>query len=127
MPGASESRSADSLGFDGDNPLLLISAALEFSGQLSLAVMRLPPEYSSSVGSRSGLGTPNVASEGPMPRMMMRLSALPSMMKPAMRTLSPASTRMRVEMFAKCELDLGVALGVAAGVAVAIGVAVAVA
>src|SRR2546421_7308737 len=49
------------------------------------------------------------------------------MMKPAMRTLSPASTRMRVEMFARCEFGVGVAMGVAVGLAVAVAVGVAVA
>src|SRR3954469_4853863 len=52
-------------------------------------------------------------------------------MNPAMRTLSPASTRIRVEIFARRESAVGVALGVtrgvAVGVAVAAGVAVAVA
>src|SRR5688500_11016582 len=57
-------------------------------------------------------------------------------MKPVMSTLSPASTRMRVEMLARCEsgvglgggvgliVGIGVEIGVAVGVAVAAGVAV---
>src|SRR5256885_6612681 len=108
----------------------MISAAFEFSGQLSLDAMAVPPPaFNSRVGSGSGSAIPKLASEGPMPRTRMRLLASPWTMKPAMRTLSPASTRMRVEIFAKCELEDGVAVGVEAGVAVAVaaGVAVAVA
>src|SRR5256885_17046035 len=49
-------------------------------------------------------------------------------MNPAMRTLSPASTRMRVEMLASCEPgeEVGVGVGLGFGVAVGIGVEVAV-
>src|SRR5687768_17404837 len=111
----------------------MISAAFKFSGQLSLEALRPPlPAFSSSVGSWSGSGIPNVASEGPIPRMRMRLLLLPSTIKPAMSTLSPDSTRIRVEIFAKCEVGVGVGVaagvvsGVAVGVAVAAGVAVAV-
>src|SRR5437763_958232 len=92
--------------------------------------MTLPSlAFSSSVGSRSGSVTPKSAREGPMPRMTMRLFALPSTMKPVMSTLSPVSTRIRVEILARCDSDLGVAVGVAValGATVAVGVAVAVA
>src|SRR3954464_510911 len=58
-----------------------------------------------------------------MPRMMSLLVSFPSTIKPAMRTLSPDSTRIRVEMFASCDSIAGVAVGVAGGVAVAVGVA----
>src|SRR5438045_8145175 len=91
--------------------------------------MTLPSlAFSSSVGSRSGSVTPKSASEGPMPRMIMRLFALPSTMKPVMSTLSPVSTRIRVEILARCDSDLGVAVGVAValGVVDAVGLAVAV-
>src|SRR5688500_18625129 len=46
-------------------------------------------------------------------------------MKPAMSTLSPDSTRMRVEIFASRELGVAGGVGVAVGGAVAVGVALA--
>src|SRR2546423_11595875 len=69
---------------------------------------------------------PKAPRDGPMPRMSSLLLVLPSTMNPAMRTLSPASTRMRVEMLARCEPGMGVGVGVAFGVEVgeAIGVGV---
>src|SRR5215212_2588835 len=79
------------------------------------------PPFSSRVGSRSGSAIPKAASEGPIPRRRMRLFPLPSTMKPAMRTLSPASTRIRVEMLARWQSGVGVAEGVAAGVTAALG------
>src|ERR1044072_8963856 len=56
-----------------------------------------------------------------MPRIISRLSELPSTMKPAMSTSSAAATRIRVEIFARCELDVGVAVGELEGVAVTVG------
>src|SRR2546423_6489099 len=121
---------ADSLGCCGARPLAKISAAFGLPGQLSLTLMSVPSlPLNSKVGSWSGSATPKTAREGPIPRMIMRLASLPSIMKPAISTLSPASTRKRVEILARCELDVGVAVGVGEGigVAVAIGVAVGVA
>ena len=59
---------------------------------------------------------PNAPRDGPIPRMSSLLLVLPSTMNPAMRTLSPASTRMRVEMLARCEPGTGVGVGVEPGV-----------
>src|SRR5437773_12387784 len=59
---------------------------------------------------------PNAPRDGPMPRMSSLLLVLPSTMNPAMSTLSPTSTRMRVEMLARCEPGTGVGVGVELGV-----------
>ena len=56
----------------------------------------------------------------------MFLVALPEMMNPAIRTLLPVSTRIRVAIFSACGVA-GVGVGVAVGVGVGLGVAVAVA
>src|SRR2546423_4624910 len=60
---------------------------------------------------------PNAPRDGPIPRMSSLLLVLPSTMNPAMRTLSPASTRIRVEMLARCEPGMGDGVGLAVGVA----------
>src|SRR4051812_45223803 len=69
-------------------------------------------------------GMPTLTSEGPRPRRTTGLEAFPRMMKPPIMTLSPTSSRRRVEMF---NAWAGVPAAVAVGVAVAVGAAVAVA
>src|SRR4051812_17793142 len=66
--------------------------------------------------------------EVPIPRMITFFGCVPVIMKPPMRTLSPVSTRRRVEMLARVVTD-GVAVGLAdaTGVGVGRGVEVAVA
>src|SRR4051812_47452865 len=59
-----------------------------------------------------------------MPRMTRCLAVFPATMKPPIPTLSPVSTRMRVDRLIACAP--GVAVGVAVAVAVALAVAVAV-
>ena len=54
-------------------------------------------------------------SDGPSPRTTTFLAALPVMIKPPITTLSPVSTRARVDMFRAL---VGVAVGVAVGVGV---------
>src|SRR2546429_9895694 len=62
-----------------------------------------------------------------MPRNTTGLFALPVMMKPPIITLSPMSTRKRVEMFnAWAGVGVGVGVGVAVGVVVGVAVGVAV-
>jgi hypothetical protein len=60
--------------------------------------------------------------------MVTGLEAFPVIMNPAIMTLSPVSTRSRVEMLsAWAELTAGVGVGVAVAVGVAVGVALGVA
>src|SRR5439155_1384715 len=85
---------------------------------------------SSRVGSASASVIPKGVSDGPMARMATVLFAFPVMMNPAMRTLFPLCTRIRVERlrdFAGVAVGVAVGVGVAVAVAVAVGVAVAVA
>src|SRR5438876_6466945 len=95
--------------------------------QLSLMMVTNPGgPCSSKMGSASGLGTPKLAKEGPMPRRTTRLGALPVMMNPPMATLLPVRTRMRVERLRACAGGAGLGLGVGVGAGVAVAVAVAV-
>src|SRR5438105_1785757 len=82
---------------------------------------------SSRTGSASGLGTPKPASEGPRPRTVTCLGALPVMIKPPISTSLPVSTRIRVEIlraWAEAGVGVGVVVGVAVGVSVGVGVGV---
>src|ERR1043166_475599 len=97
--------------------------------------MSVPEESRSS---RNGLArTPEKASDGPMARTITLLGCVPVTMKPPIRTLSPVSTRRRVEMLPKVggagvaeglavgvDVGVGVMLGVVVGVAVGVGVGV---
>src|SRR4051812_4558767 len=58
--------------------------------------------------------------EVPIPRMITFFGCVPVMMKPPMRTLSPVSTRKRVEMLARVVTE-GVAVGVADAAGVGLG------
>src|SRR5436305_15119152 len=61
-------------------------------------------------------------SDGPIPRNTTGLFAFPVMMKPPIMTLSPRSTRRRVEMFkAWAGVGVGVGVGVALGAGGAVG------
>src|ERR1700740_2433435 len=101
------------------------------------------PEESrnSRTGSASASGK-NDESVGPIARTIIFFGCVPVTMKPPINTLSPVSTRKRVEMFPRIAgeapgVDVGVAVavsvavglgvGVGVGVAVVLGVAVAVA
>src|SRR5205814_939836 len=83
----------------------------------------------SRMGSASGLGTPKITKEGPIPRRPAFLGAPPVMINPPIPTLSPLWTRIRVERLRACAtgVELGVAVPVAVAVAVGVVVAVAVA
>src|SRR5437870_8699606 len=74
---------------------------------------------SSITGSASGLGTPNAANEGPIPRRITCFGALPATMKPPMPTLASVRTRRRVDRLSACAagVTLGLGLGVGVGVA----------
>ena len=93
---------------------------------MSLLIVTKPAgPCSSSIGSASALGTPKPVREGPMARISTCLETLPVTMKPPMPTLSPVSTRIRVERLTVWAGGVGV--GVNATVAVAVDVAVMVA
>src|ERR1700731_3191896 len=99
------------------------------SFQLSVLKIKEPFAWRSSrTGSSNTPLRLNLVSDGPSPRTTTFLEALPVMIKPPITTLSPVSTRARVDMF-RASVGGGVAVGVAVGVpvAVAVGVAVAVA
>src|SRR5881394_550257 len=101
------------------------------SFQLSFEVINDGPlgPCSSSTGSfrTFAAGIPKLVNDGPRPRNTTGLDAFPRMMKPPIITLSPTSTRRRVEMFkAWAGVVVGVAVAVAVGVAVGLAVAVAV-
>src|SRR4051812_38725881 len=102
----------------------MIACLFGLSTQLSFASIKPFGPCSSSVGlpSLSASG-----SEVPMPRTITFFGCVPVIMKPPMRTLSPVSTRKRVEIFAKVVTSVGVAVAAGVAVAVAVGVAVAVA
>src|SRR6266446_9708891 len=88
--------------------------------QLSLMMVTNPGgPCSSKIGSASGLGTPELANEGPIPRRTTRLGSLPVMMNPPMPTFASVRTRMRVD-----RLSGRVAIGVPVGVVVGVGVGV---
>ena len=63
----------------------------------------------------------NEESDGPIARTIIFFGCVPVTMKPPISTLSPVSTRKRVEMFPRIA---GEALGVAVGIAVDVGVTV---
>src|SRR5678815_2248440 len=76
------------------------------SAQLSFSARRAPLlSRSSSVGSASGSGTPELPRLGPRPRMRtLALFPVPRI-NPATRTLSAVPTNARVLMLASCELS----------------------
>src|SRR5437764_5134421 len=108
-----------------------IWARCGLSFQLSFCVISDPfGPCSSSTGSlrTEAAGTPALTRDGPTPRKTTGFDAFPVMINPPIMTLSPTSTRRRVEMFNACAgVVVGVAVGLAVGVAVAVGLAVAVA
>src|ERR1044071_781935 len=118
----------DSLGLEGASPRFARAVAcIGVSCQLSFAKIDEPLLLRRSrVGSSSGPVMSNAARDGPIPRATMFLVALPEMINPAIRTLLPVSTRIRVAIFRACGVA-GVGVGVAVGVGVGLGVAVAVA
>src|SRR5262249_52894720 len=71
----------------------------------------------SSIGSANGLGTPKLASEGPIPRTRLRLGSPPVIMNPATATLASVKTCKRVE-----RLIAWAGEAVGAGVSVGVGV-----
>src|SRR5205085_11824714 len=93
------------------------------SRQLSLMMVTNPGgPCSSKMGSASGLGTPELANEGPIARRTTRLGALPVMMNPPMPTFASVRTRIRVERLSAWA-GAGVGVGLPATVAVAVAVA----
>src|SRR5664279_4215080 len=88
--------------------------------------MRTPDESRSSrKGSASAPGN-NEESEGPIARMITFFGWVPVIIKPPIRTLSPVSTRRRVEMLPKVPgVIIGVVEGLGVGVAEGLGVGVA--
>src|SRR5207248_2340698 len=101
------------------------------STQLSFDVISAPfGPWSSRTGSckTRATGSPALARDGPMPRRTTDFDVFPRMMKPPIMTLSPVSTRNRVEMFnAWAGVEVGVVVGVAEAIGVTVGDAVAVA
>src|SRR5437870_13194684 len=86
------------------------------SRQLSLMMVTNPGgPCSSKMGSASGLGTPKLANEGPIPRRTTRLGALPVMINPPMATLL-----LRVERLRACAGGAGLGLGLGVGASVAV-------
>src|SRR5438105_15963183 len=124
---------ADSRSFVGGIVVSRI-ACFCVSFQSSLAKIRLPlPSCSSKIGLASASAIPEAASEGPIARMMTFFGSEPVMMNPPIKTLSPPSTRRRVEMLSNFPkpgvevgpgVGVGVAVGVGAGVAAGVGVGV---
>src|SRR5205823_5123494 len=84
---------------------------------------------SSRVGLARTSVMPKAVSDGPIPRTATFLGAFPVIINPAISTLSPVSTRSRVEMFSANAgegVGVGVSVGVGAGVVtggVGVGVA----
>src|SRR5436190_4574045 len=73
------------------------------SRQLSLVIVTNPGgPCNSRTGSARGLGTPELANEGPRPRRYNRLGWLPVMIKPPILTLSPVCTSILVERLSGC-------------------------
>src|SRR5437762_5592198 len=87
-----------------------------------MMVMNPGGPCSSKMGSASGLGTPKLANEGPIPRRTTRLGSLPVMINPPMPTFASVRTRIRVERLSACAAP-GVGVGLPATVAVAVAVA----
>src|SRR3954463_8623629 len=114
----------------GAKELASICARCGLSFQLSFCRMSAPfaPRNSITGSCRTWLaGTFAAANDGPIPRMITGLEAFPVMINPAIITLSPVSTRNRVEMFNACAAGVTVGVGVGDAVGVADGVAVGVA
>jgi energy-coupling factor transporter ATP-binding protein EcfA2 len=76
----------------------LLPSCLFFQSSLTTSVEL--PWCSSRIG--SGKTEPTPLSDGPIPRIITFLGAVPVMMKPAIRTFSPESTRIRVEILSNC-------------------------
>src|SRR6266478_873456 len=107
-------------------PVAMISASWSLR-QLSFDRIRAPEE---SRNSRTGLASAsgkNEESDGPTARTIIFFGCVPLTMKPPINTLSPVSTRKRVEMFPRIAgeaLGVGVAVAVTVGVGVGVGVEV---
>ncbi len=85
---------AASRSFVGGTWLAMMSASWLLR-QLSFVAMEPPGPTNSRFGSAS---LPATGREGPMARTMTRFGWVPVTMKPPIKTLSPVSTRRRVEM-----------------------------
>src|SRR6266478_7111472 len=105
-------------------PVAMISASWSLR-QLSFDRIRAAEESRNSrTGSASASGK-NEESDGPMARTIIFFGCVPVTMKPPISTLSPVSTRKRVEMFPRIAGEaLGVAVAVAVGEDVGVGVTV---
>ena len=80
------------------------------SCQLSFSNNKAPlPSRNSRVGSASTSLRPELVSDGPIPLTATSFAPFPVMMNPPIMTLSPISTRNRVEIFkARAGVDEGV-------------------
>src|SRR4051812_40596235 len=126
MPFAGSVRTmADSKSLLGGIVESMIACLFGLSTQLSLDSSSVLPLYSSRVGFAS-VPAKNCDNDGPIARMITFFGCVPVTMKPPMRTLSPVSTRNRVEILPSTVFGVavGVALGVAVAVAVGLGVGV---
>src|SRR5947207_14292178 len=98
------------------------------SFQLSLLNIKAPFDWrSSSTGSSKRPLRPNRLSEGPRPRKTTFWEVFPLMIKPPITTLSPMSTRARVDRLRALvggAVDVAVAVAVGVAVAVAVGAGV---
>src|SRR3954451_9495472 len=101
--------------------LSMMACLLGESTQLSFASIRPFGPCNSRVGfarlSASG-------KDVPIARTMTFFGCVPVMMNPPMRTLSPVSTRRRVEMLASVVMGAALGVGVGGGVAEGTGVGV---
>src|SRR6476620_9141376 len=114
---------ADSRSLDGGMVLSIIACLLGLSTQLSFASIKPLGPCSASVGSASLSAS---GSDVPIPRTITFFGWVPVIIKPPIRTLSPVSTRRRVEILARVVTGAGEAVAVAVGVGIAVPVGVAV-
>src|ERR1041385_1481640 len=99
---------ADSRSLLGASPVLMISAASADFFQSSFVATALPLLSNNvTVGLASGVGTPLLESDGPIPRIRTFFAMSPVIINPAMETRSPVSTNIRVEIFRAFEGDGG--------------------
>src|SRR5205814_297135 len=115
---------ADSKSLLGARPVASI-AACWVSFQLLLVIVWNPfGPCSSRTGSAIGLGTPKLASEGPIPRSNTCREPVPLTISPPIPTSFPLPTNNRVERLIARASGVGAGVGLTATVGVALAVAV---
>src|SRR5437773_11543781 len=113
---------ADSRSLLGARPVASI-AACWVSFQLLLVIIWKPVgPCSSRTGSASGLGTPKLASDGPMPRSNTCRGPVPLTISPPIPTSFPVPTNNRVERLIARAPGVNVGVGLAAAVGVGLAV-----